>query len=78
MAPIPALWIAARLADANVVVLGDLKQPPPIRLSEHPLADKWLGQNIFDASRARPAADHANPLPHFIQLDNLADRTSSF
>ena len=75
MAPIPALWIAARLADANVVVLGDHKQPPPIRLSEHPLADKWLGQNIFDASRAPPAADHAIPLPHFIQLNELADRT---
>jgi hypothetical protein len=29
MAPIPALWVVAGLADANVVVVGDPKQLPP-------------------------------------------------
>jgi hypothetical protein len=69
MAPIPALWIAARLADANVVVVGDSRQPPPIKQSEHPLADKWLGQHILDAARLRATSYHGNPPPHFIQLN---------
>jgi AAA domain len=76
MAPIPALWIAARLADANVVVLGDLRQRPPIKQSEHPLADKWLGQDIFDASRVRSARDRSTPPPTVIQLDEGADATT--
>lgn len=38
MAPIPALWIAASLADKNAVVVGDYKQLPPIVVSEHDLA----------------------------------------
>jgi hypothetical protein len=77
MAPIPALWIAARLADANVVVVGDLRQLPPIKQSEHPLAEKWLGQNIFDASRVRSASDRGTPPPHFIRLNELPDRTTT-
>jgi hypothetical protein len=63
LAPIPALWIAARLADANVVVIGDLRQPPPITQAEHPLADKWLGRSVFDLSPARLALDRRTPPP---------------
>ena len=40
MAPIPALWVAAAVADANVVVVGDFRQLPPIKHSEHELAEK--------------------------------------
>lgn len=62
MAPIPALWVAASLADANAVVVGDFKQLPPIVLSEHKLAQKWLGRDIFDeAELSRPP----DPLPSF-------------
>jgi len=50
MAPIPALWVAASLADANAVVVGDSKQLPPIVLSQNNLAKKWLGKDIFDAA----------------------------
>jgi hypothetical protein len=50
MAPIPALWVVAGLADANVIVVGDFKQLPPIKHSEHPLAEQWLGQDIFRVS----------------------------
>jgi hypothetical protein len=76
MASIPALWIAARLADANVVVVSDLRQRPPIDQSEHPLADKWLGRNIFDAPRMRSATDPGNPPPHVIQLSDCPDTTT--
>jgi AAA domain len=76
MASIPALWIAARLADANVVVVSDLRQRPPIDRSEHPLADKWLGRNIFDAPRMQSATDPGNPPPHVIQLSDCPDTTT--
>jgi len=67
MSPIPALWVAARLADVNLVILGDCQRPRPITFSEHPLADKWLGRNIFDASGV-PVADRTDPRPRFIHV----------
>lgn len=51
MAPIPALWVAASLADSNAVVVGDDKQLPPVVISEHDLALKWLGKDIFDVAK---------------------------
>jgi len=48
IAPIPALWVAATLADSNAVVVGDFKQLPPIVLSQHELAQEWLGRDIFE------------------------------
>ena len=61
MAPIPALWVAASLADYSAVVVGDHKQLPPIVLSTHELAEKWLGKDIFEAagfSNSRPSPSH--------------------
>lgn len=66
MAPIPALWIAASLADANAIVVGDFKQLPPIVQSEHKLAQKWLGRDIFDEAGLTPLPDP--PPPFFIAL----------
>ena len=68
MAPIPALWITAQLADANVVIVGDFRQLPPIKLADDPLADKWLGRDVFDASGVRDAYDAGAPPAHFVQL----------
>jgi len=48
MAPIPALWVAASLAESNAVVVGDPKQLPPIVISQTELAKRWLGRDIFD------------------------------
>jgi len=50
MAPIPALWIAASVAEKNAVVVGDPKQLPPIVLSSHALSKKWLGRDIFEVA----------------------------
>lgn len=50
MAPIPALWIAASVAEKNAVVVGDPKQLPPIVLSSHALSQKWLGRDIFEVA----------------------------
>jgi hypothetical protein len=63
MAPIPALWVAAALANENVVLVGDPKQLPPIKHSDHPLAEKWLGRDVFDASEIVESAQ-----PHCVQL----------
>ena len=51
MAPIPALWIAASLADVNAVLVGDFKQLPPIVQSDQELAKKWLGRDVFEVAR---------------------------
>ena len=68
MAPIPALWIAAGLADANVIVVGDFKQLPPIKHSEHPLAEQCLGQDIFRVSGVQGAWEAGDPPENLIQL----------
>ncbi len=65
MAPIPALWVAASLADANAVVVGDFRQLPPIVISKHELAKKWLGRDIFKEAGLR---DPESAPPHFVIL----------
>jgi AAA domain-containing protein/phospholipase D-like protein len=69
MAPIPALWVVARLAGANVVLVGDFKQLPPIKQSEHPLAEKWLGRDVFDVCGIPGAVESDDPPAHLVQLD---------
>jgi len=68
MAPIPALWLAAALADKNAVVVGDFRQLPPIKHSDHEYAEKWLGRDIFDASSVRAAYDSGAAPEHLVQL----------
>ncbi len=66
MAPIPALWIAASVARENAVVVGDPKQLPPIVLSSHELAEKWLGRDIFEVSGVSKQMDA--PPDHLVVL----------
>jgi hypothetical protein len=68
MAPIPALWVVAGLAEANVIVVGDFKQLPPIKHSEHDLAEQWLGQDIFRVSGVQGASEAGDPPEHLVQL----------
>ncbi len=65
MAPIPALWIAAGLADNNAVVVGDPKQLPPIVISEKDLAKKWLGRDIFEEASL---TDYSLEAQHLVLL----------
>ncbi len=62
MAPIPALWSAASLADESVTAVGDFRQLPPIKHSRHPLAEKWLGSDVFEVAGIVPVFEHG-PLP---------------
>jgi superfamily I DNA and/or RNA helicase len=59
MAPIPALWIAASVAENNAVVVGDWKQLPPIVLSTHTLSKKWLGRDIFEVAELTNNFQHS-------------------
>jgi hypothetical protein len=68
MAPIPALWVAATVAEANVVVVGDFKQLPPIVQSRHNLASQWLGRDIFEAAGLVEAHKRGREPDHFIAL----------
>lgn len=68
MAPIPALWVAALLADKNLIIVGDFKQLPPIVLSNNALAKKWLGEDIFQVSGVRAHWEKKEPPEYFIPL----------
>jgi len=66
IAPIPALWVAASLADASAVVVGDPRQLPPIVMSRHPMALKWLGRDIFDHAGV---SDRGTHIEHRVELN---------
>jgi len=68
MAPIPALWVAASLADRNVIAVGDFEQLPPVVQSKHEVALKWLGQDVFDIAGMTSAHEQRCQPPHFIAL----------
>lgn len=68
MAPIPALWVAALLADKNLIIVGDFKQLPPIVLSNNELTKKWLGRDIFEVSGIRALWENGEPPDYFIPL----------
>ena len=55
MAPIPALWAVASVAERNVVIVGDPHQLPPISVAadndnQETAAYRWLAQDIFKVS----------------------------
>ena len=60
MASIPALWCAAYLAEKNIVIVGDFLQLPPIVMANTPMAQKWLGRDIFDHSGMQEMAKKKN------------------
>lgn len=68
MAPIPALWASATLAERCIVAVGDFKQLPPIVLSEDPIALRWLGRDVFDASGVQGAYERNESPKHFVAL----------
>ena len=67
MASIPALWCASYLAEKNIVIIGDFKQLPPIVMAKTPMAQKWLGSDIFLHSGMQAKLGKGKPPP-----ENLA------
>lgn len=68
MAPIPALWSAALLAEKNIIIVGDFKQLPPIVLSKNDLTRKWLGRDVFEASGIKDKWAKGETPPYFVPL----------
>ena len=68
MAPIPALYVAASLADRNALAVGDFKQLPPIVQSSHDLSVRWLGRDVFEVTGITKAYEAGSPPPHFLAL----------
>lgn len=84
MAPIPALWAAALLAEKNLIIVGDFKQLPPIVLSNNELTKRWLGKDIFEVSGLKekwekgvsphyftPLVEQRRMLPEIAEVANL-------
>jgi hypothetical protein len=64
MAPIPALWAAAAVADRSVTLVGDHKQLPPIAQATTEAAERWLARDVFAV-----AGVVEEPRPqHFVSL----------
>lgn len=71
MASIPALWCASYLAKKCLVIVGDFLQLPPIVMANTPMAQKWLGQDIFYHSGMQTRAKDRSTCPsNFVMLNN--------
>jgi hypothetical protein len=68
MAPIPALWVVAGLAEASLAVVGDPKQLPPISHSDDPVAKRWLREDIFELRGIETAAYNGHGPDNVVQL----------
>lgn len=70
MASIPALWCVGYLAESSIVIVGDFLQLPPIVLAKTPMAQKWLGKDIFYHSGMQKCARNRASCPdNFIMLN---------
>lgn len=71
MASIPALWCASYLAESSIVIVGDFLQLPPIVMADSPMAQKWLGKDIFYHSGMQARARNRTTCPeNFVMLNN--------
>ncbi|KPL60077.1 AAA domain-containing protein [Rossellomorea vietnamensis] len=67
MAYIPQVAFAASLGK-KIIICGDFKQLPPISTSFHPLAAKWLKEDIFHAAGVAGAVEKGVDHPHLLLL----------
>lgn len=71
MASIPALWCASYLAEKSIIIVGDFLQLSPIVVAKQPLAQKWLGQDIFHHSGMQEKAKGILSCPaNFVMLND--------
>jgi superfamily I DNA and/or RNA helicase len=58
-APLPSVFLAAALARAKVVALGDPRQLPPVAQSNGPLSRRWLQRDVFAQAGLEDEDDRA-------------------
>jgi hypothetical protein len=68
MAPMPCLYFVAGRAAQKAIVVGDFRQLPPIVLAETPMAQKWLGRDIFNQAGIQRAVDEGKREPRLTML----------
>ncbi len=64
----PLVYYAAGLATQSVTVAGDFRQLPPIVMSEGPLAEEWLKQDVFEKAGIPQLLDRDQPTPQLVPL----------
>ncbi|MDX8344333.1 AAA domain-containing protein [Rossellomorea sp. YZS02] len=67
MAYVPQVAFAATLGK-KIVICGDFKQLPPISTSFHPMASKWLKEDIFHSAGVAGAVEKGHNPPHLLLL----------
>jgi AAA domain len=67
MAYVPQIAFASSLGK-RIIVCGDFRQLPPIALSNHPLVEKWLKEDIFYHSGVVNVVDQGKSHPHLYML----------
>ena len=67
MAYVPQVGFAATLGK-KIVICGDFKQLPPISTSFHPMASKWLKEDIFHSAGVAGAVEKGQNPPHLLLL----------
>jgi superfamily I DNA and/or RNA helicase len=68
MAPVPALWVTAYMAEKNIIVVGDFRQLPPIVISKDKNALNWLGKDIFEISKIKEMYENKIEPENFVKL----------
>lgn len=67
MAYVPQVAFASTMAK-HIIICGDFKQLPPIAGSFHPLAEKWLKNDIFHLSKVADSVEKGNVNPQLLLL----------
>jgi len=63
MVSFPAVAAASLIALKRIVVYGDFRQLPPIRLAQTPSAHAWLGRDCFEIAGVKQQVDAGRPEP---------------
>jgi hypothetical protein len=68
MAPMPLVYLAATHAERSVTLIGDPQQLAPIVTADKPMAQKWLGMDLFNLRNISLQAAKQN-YQHSVLLD---------
>ena len=84
MAPMPLVYLVSLAARKRVILAGDFRQLPPIVQApehDHPLAQKWLGRDVFEQvgiAELSPPADMAALRCDLLEQHRMASDIRAF
>lgn len=68
MAPLPSVWLAARKAQHQMILVGDFRQLGPIAKADTPAVNKWLRRDIFEVAGIQEAVQQGKDDPRLVML----------